>query len=138
MYDQIGQTTSFLKQALQGLSQRQQAISTNLSNADTPQYRRVEVSFENQLQAKLAGQAPSPVWATHERHFPLVVDAAAFAPVVTEDRSTVLRRDGSNVDVDQEMARLAQNEIGFNAAMQFIGGKFSTLKYVISDGGSGG
>jgi flagellar basal-body rod protein FlgB len=74
---------------------------------------------------------------TDDRHFPMPADPVGFRPVVATDRGTTLRKDGNNVDIDQEMARLAQNEIGYNATTQFLAGRYSTLKYVISDGGNG-
>jgi flagellar basal-body rod protein FlgB len=135
MFEQIREGTAFLRQALQGYSVRQQALSQNLSNADTPNYKRVEVAFEEQLRDKAGLTEPSPLMVTDDRHFPMPADPVGFHPVVSSDRGTTLRKDGNNVDIDQEMARLAQNEIGYNATTQFLSGRFSLLKYVISDGG---
>jgi len=138
MFEQIHEGTGFMRHALQGLSLRQQALSQNLSNADTPNYKRTEVGFEDQLRHKASLDEPSPLVVTNDRHFPMPPDPVGFSPVVHSDRSTSLRRDGNNVDVDQEMARLAQNEIGYNATVQFISGEFRDLRYVIADGGAGG
>lgn len=135
MFEQIRQSSAFLRQALQGYSVRQQALSQNLSNADTPNYKRVEVAFEGQLRERAGLTEPSPLITTDDRHFPMPADPVGFSPVVSSDTTTTLRKDGNNVDVDQEMARLAQNEIGYNAATQFLSGRFSLLKYVIADGG---
>jgi flagellar basal-body rod protein FlgB len=135
MFEQIREGTSFLRQALQGYSVRQQALTQNLSNADTPGYKRLEVGFEEQLRAKAGFSEPSPLRVTDVRHFPMPADPVGFHPVVGTDRGTTLRKDGNNIDIDQEMARLAQNEIGYSATTQFLGGRFSLLKYVISDGG---
>lgn len=138
MFEQIHDGTAFLRLALQGFSKRQQALSTNVANADTPGYKRVEVGFETQLQAKLRPVGASPLSVSDDRHIGLLPDDRAFAPTVDVDQATSLRRDGNNVDIDAEMARLAQNEIGYNAAVQFLGGRFTMLKYVIADGGAGG
>lgn len=139
MFEQIRKSTEFMRNALGGYSLRQQAISTNLSNADTPGYHRREVSFEGQMQAKLATASQGgmmPVSMTDPRHIPLTLDDMPFAPTSKVVNETTLRRDGNNVDIDMEMARLAQNEISYNAVAQFMSGRIGTLKYVISDGGA--
>lgn len=140
MFDQIRKSTEFMKHALGGYSLRQQAISTNVANADTPGYQRREVAFESQLQAKIErAKQPSgwmPVAMTDPRHIPLTLDDLPFVPTTQVMRDTTLRRDGNNVDIDLEMARLAQNEISYNAVSQFLGGRIGSLKYVISDGGA--
>ena len=138
MFEQIREGTAFMRQALQGFSMRQQALSQNLSNADTPNYKRMEVGFEAQLAQKANLTERSPMVTTDDRHFPFPSDPIGFSPVVSVDKGSTLRRDGNNVDVDQEMSRLSQNEIGYNAATQFLSGRFAMLKYVIADGGSGG
>lgn len=123
-----------MRQALQGYSVRQQALSLNLSNTDTPNYKRMDVGFEEQLRAKAKLTEPSPMTLTDVRHMPFA-GPAAFSPAVSIDRSTTLRRDGNNIDIDQEMSKVSQNEIGYNAATQFLSGRFAMLKYVIADGG---
>src|SRR5690242_15887126 len=107
MFEQIHEGTAFLRLALQGYSKRQQALSTNISNADTPGFKRTEVGFETQLQAKMRPAGASPLTVTDDRHIDLLPDDRAFAPTVDVDRATTLRRDGNNVDIDAEMARLA-------------------------------
>lgn len=137
MFEKIHEGSAFMRQALQGYSVRQQALSLNLSNADTPNYKRMEIGFEDQLRQKAGLTEPSQLATTDGRHFPFPADPVGFSPAVNVDRSTSLRRDGNNVDIDQEMSRLSQNEIGYTAATQFLSGRFTMLKYVISDGGAG-
>src|SRR5574344_99272 len=43
-------TIEVTKLALDGLMERQKAISANIANATSPNYKRQEVSFESQLQ----------------------------------------------------------------------------------------
>ena len=49
----IDPTTSILEQALDGLSSRQAAISSNLANIDTPGYQAQTVDFETALQREV-------------------------------------------------------------------------------------
>jgi flagellar basal-body rod protein FlgB len=55
-------------------------------------------------------------------------------PGVSTDSAVAVRADGNSVDVDQEMAFLAENNIRYNALVQLTQKKLETLKYVISDG----
>ena len=44
------------RQALGGLSRRQEAIANNIANVETPGFKRTTVSFESQLRQQLASQ----------------------------------------------------------------------------------
>lgn len=41
---------NLLRRAMQGYTQRRQALASNLANIDTPGYNRLSVSFEEKLQ----------------------------------------------------------------------------------------
>jgi flagellar basal-body rod protein FlgB len=43
--------------------------------------------------------------------------------------------DGNNVDMEKEMATLAENSILYRAAIQLINKKLASMKYAASDGG---
>ena len=44
-------------------------------------------------------------------------------------------QDGNTVDIDQEMAKLAQNQILYRATVELMNKKLGTLRYAISTGG---
>lgn len=146
MFEQIHALTEFYGQALTGYQARMQALTTNLANADTPGYKRLEVSFEDQLQRKRGALQPVPddfpmmPVARHERHLPFEElpswqQDQLFKPVMAIDQSTTMKQDGNNIDLDWEMARLAQTEISYNAVAQILSSKIAGLKYVIGEGG---
>ena len=54
---------------------------------------------------------------------------------VTPDGDAVVRRDGSTVDLDRQMTKLAQNTGWHNAMLQILAGRFATLKAAIRDRG---
>jgi flagellar basal-body rod protein FlgB len=89
-----------LERALQGAGLRQQALSNNLANVNTPGFKRSDVDFHTSLAAALAGGEPA-------------VAGASFA--MQTDSSTSMRADGNNVDVDQEMASLTENASEYQA-----------------------
>jgi flagellar basal-body rod protein FlgB len=133
-------TTRLLEKTLDGLSARQNAITNNLANVDTPNFKVTEVSFEEDLQAAIRRQ-PNPddlaMRATDARHLgttgePIPVDA--IAPRARQINSTTLRNDGNNVDIDREMTRLAETQLFFQAATQLVNVKFNQLKTAIWEG----
>jgi flagellar basal-body rod protein FlgB len=89
-----------LERALQGAGLRQQALSNNLANVNTPGFKRSDVDFHSSLAAALAGGEPA-------------VASASFA--LQTDSATSMRADGNNVDVDQEMASLTENASEYQA-----------------------
>ncbi len=99
---------------------RSRAIAGNLANVDTPGYQRIEVAFEAALREALDAKTPQGD-ADKPGHLPLGrpdldrVEAVAY-------RSQDPTRPGevNNVDVDIEMAKLAENQILFEYGVKFI------------------
>lgn len=116
-------------------SARMQTLSNNLSNINTPGYKRKDVSFEAMLDAAQGDAGDNlPMLRTDPRHLSLDGGDGQPGPVITTDSSTSMRADGNNVDVDAEASRLASAEIYYMGAAQMLQGQFSTLKYVITGG----
>ena len=116
-------TFQTLDLALGAASKRQEVLANNLANVNTPGYKRLDVEFDGMLAKALdaarAGDSSS---------------LDAMRPTVNTDDAVAVRADGNSVDVDQEMAFLAENNIRYNALVQLTQKKLETLKYVISDG----
>ncbi len=128
-----------LSAALDGLSRRQGAIANNIANVDTPYFQATDVDFEGALQAAL-GQAGGtlPLAVTDPGHLTLNgLPAGAGMDSLAQQvpvRDTATRNDGNNVDLDREMARLAETGIRYNAVSQLLSDKFSLLRTAINEG----
>lgn len=140
MFEQIRPENDLLHQALTGLNARQRAINQNLANADTPGYQSLEVSFEDQMQARrreLKGRADASFDAqgvyTNPEH--LSLDLPQDQAYTLAEKPGVMRNDNNGVDLEQEVAKMSQAQVAYQAVSQMIGGRFSQLKYVISEGG---
>ncbi len=118
-----------LKQALHACALRQEAIAHNIANVNTPGYRRIDVSFEQFLRTAQA----TPLQTTDRRHYALPPSQNTSPQVQEEDAP--MRPDGNTVDIDYEMAQLAENQIRFQALSQLITGRYQSLKMVITGGG---
>lgn len=125
---------NLLERSLDAASLRQKVIANNVANIDTKGFKRSEVSFEETLHEALSGETLSGR-ITNERHIPIGTPSLQnVRPSVLTDKSSSMRLDGNNVDIDVEMARMATNQLQYNALIQRINGKLSSLKYAISEG----
>lgn len=130
-------TINILERALDASSLRHSVISNNIANVDTPGFKRSNVEFEEQLKMALEGTEKPRLsgYITNSRHIPIgEIKGTLVSPVVKVQNDTSMRNDDNNVDIDVEMAQLAENTIWYQALSSQIKGKFSKLRSAISEG----
>ncbi|NLG86245.1 MAG: flagellar basal body rod protein FlgB [Firmicutes bacterium] len=123
------QVISELSLGLDWAAKKQRAIANNLSNVDTPGYKRQEVTFPQALQR--ATQRQLSLRQTNSRHLPSKVTGAASTVIET---NTTHRNDGNNVDIELETTELTRNFLYYNALIDQAGEYFRNLRLVISEG----
>ncbi|GAE29239.1 flagellar basal body rod protein FlgB [Alkalihalobacillus hemicellulosilyticus] len=121
-----------LETGLNGAQVRQNAISQNIANVDTPNYKAKQVEFKHLLNDAV-NQAGLKANRTHEQHYEFK-SVRNSGPIVTENRQTEFNHNGNNVDVDREMSELAKNQIYYNALIDRLNGRFQSLESVIRGG----
>ncbi len=110
---------------------RGRVIANNIANVNTPGYRRVEVAFEEELRSGL-DRTKLKGTRTDEKHLAMGrkdlsgVNAEAYHPYDPTLPSGV-----NNVDIDMEMAKLAETQITYNYAVRFGQGVFKKLNAAI-------
>ncbi len=128
MFDKIfgGDTYFAQTRALDASALRQQVISHNLANANTPNYKRQEVLFESQLfgaiQKRNEGGVNGDTAISNVR------------PQIVTVGGTSTRTDGNNVNLESESVALAENTLRYEVLSQSVGGYYGALKSVISGG----
>ena len=106
---------------------RNEAIGNNISNADTPGYKRQDVNFETQLAKALR----------HSRYKSMDAKVADLKmrrldPISYRDYSGFSYRiDGNNVDPDTEGVYLAKNQIVYQGLYQSVAQEFKNLQSVM-------
>lgn len=133
MIGKLFNNTKLTEKSLNATWLRNEAISQNLANVDTPGYKRKSVSFEEQLNEATAGLKGI---RTDRRHIPIGqqdIDSVEIK-VVQDNKSLNMRIDGNNVDIDSEMALMAKNTIQYNTLVQTLNGTFGKLRSVITEG----
>jgi flagellar basal-body rod protein FlgB len=107
-----------LQQALSGASLRQQAIASNIANVNTPGYRRQDVDFQSALQSAWDGGSSA---------------VEQVRPAIAVDQSTVMRADGSSVDIDTEAAAQSENGLQYEAISQVLKARDDIMKSAIGN-----
>lgn len=130
----FGQTIELLSKEIDLRARNHNHIAANLANVETPGYTPTRLSFEQQLKEALSARPPHSSGVTHERHIPLKGkphDLGAVQGTVVDSSASTVGRDGNRVDVEREMAALAENQIMYNASVQLLAKKFEGLKQAI-------
>jgi flagellar basal-body rod protein FlgB len=129
-----------VQKSLDAAALEHQAISDNLANVDTPGFKRSEVLFPEKLkkalEAKKAQQDGFVLARTDPKHLPEQPsqDLSEINPELEVQSQTSLRNDQNNVDIDVEMAKLAQNTVVYQALAQITANQFAELKSAIREG----
>ena len=114
-------TTAFriTEQGLSVLWQKQQVISQNIVNADTPDYKCKYLEFSGVLRDKL--RANGTVGKE------LGIDMAVITDNTTNDQY-----DGNNVDSDVQAAELAKTQIQLDALINQMNGNFTRIRSALT------
>jgi len=132
----IDRDFKFLETALKTRAFRQELLGSNLANADTPNYKAVDIDFKTALTNAMAqhggqnGQA-LPMARTDGGHRGSASGDSAPARVQFrgELQSSI---DGNSVDADQEMARFSENAMHYQALLTFATNRIRTLQQALS------
>ena len=127
------QQADLLRRGLDAAWLRQTTVAQNIANANTPGYQSKRVDFEGAFQKALQGQDGLEARRTRARHIRFDGGLDLTPKVVTNSHYT-MRMDGSNVDIDQENAALAENTIRYDLLTNKLNAQFARLKLAIREG----
>lgn len=120
-------TITSLERGLGNSALKQKVIANNIANADVPNYKSKNVSFGNILE-----KTELELKRTNSRH--LSFDHLKQNPSVYTKRDFQYHDNGNNVDLDQEMADMAKNQLYYQTLIERLNGNFSTLTNVVRGG----
>jgi len=108
-----------LEKFLDVASQRQQLVTANIANVDTPGYRTQDIDFRSELErASTSG-------------------TANLMPVVRSVPGLLERPDGNNVSMEREGLLLAETQMQFGLGVQLLRHEFQQLLMAINEGSKG-
>jgi flagellar basal-body rod protein FlgB len=125
-----------LESTLNHRLQRQKVIVSNIANALTPGYRALGYEFEAQLQKSIDDSKRGGLAATHPAHSKGegVGGNGQIKPDVHVKPTESIGNDGNTVDVDREMADLAENQILYNFTVEVLNRRLAMMRYGINGG----
>jgi flagellar basal-body rod protein FlgB len=126
-------TLKALTTALNFREMRQELISSNVANANTPGYKAKKLDFEEALARALDVDGQMQMNATDGRHYN--VGGGGFnnlEPEIYDNPNGVVSENGNTVDVEAEMAQMAENKLMYDALVQLINKKMGIMKYAIN------
>ena len=103
---------------------RNEAISNNIANADTPGYKRQDVAFESVLKEAL-GRCR---YVDMDDKVAGLLRKALDGRRYTDYESFSYRLDGNNVDPENEQVMLAENQLKYQGLLTGITHEFNNLK----------
>jgi flagellar basal-body rod protein FlgB len=105
-----------LEKMLDVSAYRQRILTSNIANADTPGYRAKDIDFQNELANALQSHGKTTSYTIFD------------AP------TTLDNRDGNTVNIEVEMAKIAENSLTYTAATQLLTMKLRMMKSAIRGG----
>lgn len=128
-------TTDALRASTNLRKLRQELISSNVANAETPGFHAQKMDFEEALARSVDLDGMRAMQASHPEHMALGgTDPLRVRPEVYDNPEAEVSQDGNTVNLEKEMAALAENTVLYKAAIQLMNKKLAALRYAATEG----
>ena len=118
-----------LKAAADASWTREEVLTNNIANVDTPNYKRQDVDFTTYLRSALSRTNGGSSSLTNRVNNLNYNDIAI--KTYTDNSTLSYRLDGNNVDLSTENVELASEQINYNALIDSMNNEFSRFKMVL-------
>ncbi len=125
MIDPVFQSDNYqlARKLLDAAALRQEAIASNIANAETPGYRRLDVAtdFAEQLKARTrTGELGRG-------------EAESLKPTLAQDPfARTIRPDGNSVEIEKELLAMNRNAVEYEFLTEVVSGNIKQLKMAIT------
>jgi flagellar basal-body rod protein FlgB len=90
-------------------------IASNIANAETPNYKQKDIDFSKELEKR-------------------VVVASDIEVKEKADYDGIPSLDGNTVNIEDQVVKMTENSMLYNALVQVVVKKFSLMRYAINEG----
>ena len=118
-----------LKAAADASWTREEVLTNNIANVDTPNYKRQDVDFTTYLRSALSRTNGGSSSLTNRVNNLNYNDIAIRT--YTDNSTLSYRLDGNNVDLSTENVELASEQINYNALIDGMNNESSRFKTVL-------
>lgn len=131
----FGKSLDVLQRTMDVSLLRREVIANNIANAETPNFKRTDVTFESTLTKALASENQNSfkMKMTDERHIPAgrTVDYRTVKPRRVLDFTTQSDSNGNNVDIEVEMMDVVKNQMRYQLLTQSVSKLFQKINMVV-------
>lgn len=135
MVDRLSDDFRFFQQAIGLREQRQQVLSSNIANADTPNYKARDFDFKAAMQGALDQRMRLPetqLALTSAQHIP--AKAQGMPEVEMQYRQPYQASlDGNTVDMDVERVQFLDNTMHYQSSLQILSGRIRSLMSALQE-----
>lgn len=117
-------TIHLIQKSLDLRTIRHKVLSENIANSATPNFQPKDLSFQKILTRSIDQSSHLSLWRTHEGHLPGGLEGGIE-----------IETGKGGVKIEEEMAKLAENNLTFQTGIQALSKKLEALKMAISEGG---
>lgn len=135
MINKLDKELNFHHQALSLRAARQELLSGNVANADTPNFKAKDIDFASVLHQKLSlttNLNKVSLNTTSPAHINSAAQGA-FGDNILYRVPLQPSADGNTVDMDMERTRFADNAIKYDASITFLNAEFRNLSLAMQD-----
>lgn len=122
-----------MSKSLDFQSQRQLLVSSNISNMDTPGYKAKDIDFKGALRDAMGSGDGLNLKKTQSGHLGPGMDSLRSLQPEVYAEPDAARSNGNNVNVDKEMSKLAETQIGYSATVQLMSKRGSIIRTAIRE-----
>lgn len=134
MLSKIDKELAFVQSALNLRARRQEVLSSNIANSDTPNYKARDLDFAGALKNAMGAAGGALKLARTEARHIEAGGSGGMADGTLKYRSSVQPSlDGNTVDMDVERAHFTENSLHYQFLLDRAAGQFKTLGMAISD-----
>ena len=128
MIDPIFQSDTYqlARKLLDATSLRQEAIASNIANAETPGYKRLDIApdFATELSARLANGATPQSLTTLQPH------------LAEDQHARSVRPDGNSVEIEHELLEMNRNSVDYEYLSDLVSYNLKQLRAAITGSAS--
>lgn len=111
-----------VNKAIDATLMRKELISQNISNNDTPNYKRKDMDFESLLRKEIQNKGVSGL------------DLDKINPeIYTDHQTSSYRMDGNNVDIEYEKSTETKVELRYNTLVTRISAQLNRMQTILQN-----
>ena len=110
--------TDLLEAGIRAENLRQKTIANNIANLETPEYRRVDVKFEELLAKSMDSSG--------------TVDLSDLEPVIYRPKQTPVKSNGNDVNLESEVGQMVKNTLRHTAYIRLLNKKYKQIELAMN------